>query len=70
MLRPMAQNEAKYLPEAQRLMAQFPGWDVWVSIIGGQWHARLKGATPPIMFHDNSAADLGEQIEQYVACAR
>lgn len=57
-------GQVNYLPQARQLMADHPQWDVWVSLIGGQWHARLIGAVPPAMFHDDSPAGLREQIER------
>jgi hypothetical protein len=59
-------EEIKYLPEARRLMRDYPRWDVWTSIKAGTWHARLKGATPPVMFHDDNPTGLRDQIERQV----
>jgi hypothetical protein len=52
-----------YTPEAQQVMRDYPAWEVWSSLIGGQWHGRLKGATPPVMLHDDSPAGIRGQIE-------
>jgi hypothetical protein len=57
-------GQVSYLPQARQLMADYPRWDVWVSLIGGQWHARIRGAVPPTMIHDDSPAGLREQIER------
>jgi hypothetical protein len=56
-------SQLRYPPEAQSIMKDFPQYDVWVSLIGKQWHARLKGATPPVMVHDDSPAGIREQIK-------
>jgi hypothetical protein len=39
-----------------------PGWEAWQSIKGKQWHARLRGAIPPVMLHDDTPAGLAEQV--------
>jgi hypothetical protein len=41
--------------------AEFPGWEAWTSL-DGQWHARIKQATPPVMVHAGSAEELAEKI--------
>jgi hypothetical protein len=33
------------------------------SLIGGQWHARLIGAVPPVMVHDDTIEGLAGQVE-------
>ena len=43
-------------------MTEFDNWEFWQSLRGGQWHARLKGATPPVMVHDNDEEGLRQQI--------
>jgi hypothetical protein len=43
---------------------EFPGWEAWQSLIGKQWHARLKGAQPPVMVHGNTEDDLREKIRE------
>jgi hypothetical protein len=63
----MATNDLHYLPEAVAIRKDFPGWDAWASLIGGQWHARREGSTPPVMLHSDSSFDLREQIERYIA---
>lgn len=58
-------GEANYLPEARRLMQDHPRWEAWVGIVNRQWHARLKGAVPPVMAHDDNPQGLRQQIEQF-----
>ena len=53
-------------PEAVNIMAEHPDWDVWTSM-NGQWHARLKGATPPVMVHDDSPQEIRARIRAWEA---
>lgn len=52
-------------PEQARQIAaiqdEFADWEAWVSL-DGWWHARVKGATPPVMVHAQSAEELAGQI--------
>jgi hypothetical protein len=52
------------LDEAERtaFAKEYPGWEAWRSLKGGQWHARLIGAMPPMMVHDDNPEGLGEQV--------
>ena len=45
-----------------RSIAEDFGWEAWVGLKNGLWHARLPGATPPRMIHDNSADGLRAQL--------
>jgi hypothetical protein len=51
----------------QRQAAAFsercPGWQAWRSLVGRQWHARLLGAIPPVMVHDDTIDGLAGQVE-------
>jgi hypothetical protein len=49
--------------EARKFAAKHPGWECWQSLKGRQWHARLVGAVPPCMVHDDTPAGLSEQVE-------
>jgi hypothetical protein len=49
----------KDIPEIE---AEFPGW---ISLVGGQMHARLKGAFPVVMVHAETLDELGEQVRRY-----
>jgi hypothetical protein len=53
----------------EQFAEQHPGWEAWQSIKGRQWHARMKGATPPFMVHDNNVQGLSEQITALSASA-
>lgn len=58
-------HDLHYLPEAQAIVKDYPDWEAWSSLVGKQWHARLKGAQPIVMLHDNSPAELRQQIKEY-----
>jgi len=60
-------NELAYLPEARKIAEDFPGWEAWASLVGKQWHARLKGSVPIVMLHDNDPVSLASQIRDYIA---
>jgi hypothetical protein len=47
--------------QIRAIAKQFPGWEPWQSL-DGQWHARIPGATPPVMVHAGSPEELREQI--------
>lgn len=49
--------------QTKAIAEQFPGWEAWQSI-NGQWHARIIGATPPVMVHSDTADGLREQIRR------
>jgi hypothetical protein len=52
------------VPEVE---AAFPNCEGWASLVGGQLHARLKGALPPVFVHSDTIEGLCEQILQYEA---
>jgi hypothetical protein len=49
---------------AQAIAAEFPAWEVWQGI-DRLWHARIRGATPPVMVHGEDLVDLRDQIIRY-----
>ena len=49
----------------ESIPAEFPGWEVWQGI-DRLWHARIKGATPPVMVHDDDLDGLREEIVRYL----
>ena len=51
-----------HLPEVDSLNRDYPAWETWVGL-NNCWHSRLKGATPPVMVHGDSAADIREGIQ-------
>jgi hypothetical protein len=48
-------------PTKVSIEAEFPGWEVWRGI-DGRWHARIRGATPPIMVSEDHLDGLHEEI--------
>jgi hypothetical protein len=44
---------------------EFPGWETWQGT-EGLWHARIRGATQPVMVHGEDLTDLRDQIIVYV----
>jgi len=54
---PMAAHDE----QARAIAEQFPGWEAWQGL-DSQWHARIVGATPPVMVHAGSPDELREQI--------
>jgi hypothetical protein len=51
--------------DADRIADEFPGWEAWQGI-NRLWHARLRGATPPVMVHGEDPVDLRDQIIVYL----
>ena len=51
--------------DAARIAGEFPGWEAWQGI-DRMWHARVRGATPPVMVHGEDLVDLRDQIIRYV----
>jgi hypothetical protein len=49
---------------AQAIAAEFPAWEAWQGI-DRLWHARIRGATPPVMVHGEDLVDLRDQIIRY-----
>lgn len=48
--------------------AEFPAWEVFPGL-DGRWHARVRGATPPVMVHDDHLEGLREEILRKIAKA-
>jgi hypothetical protein len=51
--------------DAAQIAGEFPGWEAWQGI-DRMWHARIRGATPPVMVHGSDLIDLRDQIIRYV----
>ena len=47
--------------DAAQIADEFPGWEAWQGI-DRLWHARIRGATPPVMVHGEDLVDLRDQI--------
>jgi hypothetical protein len=52
--------------DAPQIADEFPGWEAWQGI-DRLWHARIRGATPPVMVHGEDLVDLRDQI---IVCLR
>ncbi len=63
----MTSNQVDYLPEAERINSDFPGWRAWTSLRGGQWHARLNDdqGNALVLLHDDNPQGLREQISKF-----
>lgn len=48
-----------------QLAAEFPAWEAWQGI-ERLWHARIRGATPPVLVHGEDLVDLRDQIRAYL----
>ena len=47
--------------DVAQIAGEFPGWEAWQGI-DRLWHARIRGATPPVMVHGEDLVDLRDQI--------
>ena len=45
----------------EQVEEEFSGWEVWQGI-DRLWHARIRGATPPVMVHGEDLIDLRDQL--------
>ena len=51
--------------ETAKIAGEFPAWEAWQGI-DRMWHARIRGATPPVMVHGEDLVDLRDQIIRFV----
>jgi hypothetical protein len=56
-------------PTKQSIETEFPGWEVW-SDIKSQWHARIKGAVPPVMVHADNRGGLRDAMRDAAGSRR
>lgn len=49
-------------PTLADIASRFPRWEAWQGI-DLLWHARIKGATPPVMVHGEDVRDLMDAIQ-------
>lgn len=49
----------------ESLATQFPAWEAWQGL-DRLWHARIRGAVPPVMVHGEDLVDLRDQIHGYL----
>ena len=52
--------------DAARIAGEFPGWEAWQGI-DRMWHARIRGATPPVMVHADNPDELREKIVDHLS---
>ena len=57
----MSEDEAMDFVTVKSIEAEFPGWEAWQGI-DRLWHARIRGATPPVMVHGEDLVDLRDQL--------
>ncbi len=57
-------EQQQVTPES--IAEEFPGWETWQGI-DRLWHARIRGATPPVMVHGEDLVDLRDQIRRYLS---
>lgn len=50
------------------LQQTYPAWDLWEGMLGG-YHARVKGAVPPVMVDGEDLVDLRDQINAKIGRA-
>jgi hypothetical protein len=50
----------------ESIEAEFPGWEPWQGI-DRMWHARIRGATPPVMVHGEDLVDLRDQVKRQIS---
>lgn len=50
----------------ESLEAEFPEWECWQGL-DSLWHARIRGAVPPVMIHGEDLLDLRDQIVRKVS---
>jgi hypothetical protein len=46
---------------ASDIAREFPGWEAWQGF-NRLWHARIRGAVPPVLVHGEDLADIRDQI--------
>ena len=51
--------------DALQIAGEFPGWEAWQGI-DRLWHARIRGAVPPVMVHGEDLVDLRDQILRHM----
>src|SRR5258706_6837163 len=49
--------------DAAQIADEFPGWEAWQGI-DHLWHARIRGATPPVMVHGEDLVDQRDQVKR------
>ena len=47
---------------------EYPDREAWQGI-DSLWHARIRGATPPVMVHGEDLVDLRDQVKRAISGA-
>jgi hypothetical protein len=58
------------LKDVPEIAEEFESWEAWISLVGGQCHARLRGSVPIVMVHADTLDALRAQIERYLGLVR
>jgi hypothetical protein len=53
-------------PTVTSLATEIPDWDIWQGM-DRLWHARIRGATPPVRAHGDDLVDLRDEIRRETA---
>jgi hypothetical protein len=55
------------IPESRPSLrtSPIPGWTVWQSSVGRQWHARKIGTDPAVLVHGDTLEDLRGQARNW-----
>lgn len=61
----MTGDAITYLPEAQAISEEFPGWEAGVGLRTLLWHGQLRNDAGLVMLHAESPAGLRKKIAQW-----
>jgi len=50
----------------EKIEQEFPAWSVFQGV-DRRWHARIRGAVPPVMVHDDDLLGLREEITRKIS---
>jgi hypothetical protein len=50
--------------DASDIAREFPDWEAWQGF-NRLWHARIRGAVPPVLVHGEDLVDVRDQIIAY-----
>lgn len=51
--------------DTAKIAGEFPDWEAWQGI-DRLWHARIRGAIPPVVVHGEDLVDLRDQIIRFL----
>jgi hypothetical protein len=61
-----SEDEAMDFVTVKSIETEFPGWEAWQGV-DRRWHARIRGATLPVMVHDDDLVGLREEIQRKIS---